>query len=296
MSTKRSSKAKRERGVILTMKGWQKLQQAMQAAEATQNWGQRFTREQLSNRTGLSLQTISRILKRKEAVDRQSIECFLRGFKLQLSQGDCAPPTTPFEELATRQEDPQHDWGEAMDVSVFYGREADLVRLQQWLADDCCRLVAILGIGGIGKSALAVKLGLQLQPEFDSVLWRSLANAPPFADFLESVLQFLLWAQRKDTATPVSIEGRLTQLMACLQQKRCLLILDNAETLLISGSPSGQYRPGHESYGQLLRSLGEVPFQLPSVSGALFSLHCVSFLDSLMAGDLDLSVLKPVER
>lgn len=296
MSTKRSSKAKRERGVILTMKGWQKLQQAMQTAEATQNWGQRFTREQLSDRTGLSLQTISRILKREEAVDRQSIECFLRGFELQLSQGDCAPPTTPFEELATRQEDLQHDWGEAMDVSVFYGREADLVRLQQWLADDCCRLVAILGIGGIGKSALAVKLGLQLQPEFDSVLWQSLANAPPFADFLESVLQFLLWAQRKDTATPVSIEGRLTQLMSCLQQKRCLLILDNAETLLISGSPSGQYRPGYEGYGQLLRSLGEVPFQPPSVSGALFSLHCVSLLDSLMAGDLDLSVLKPVER
>ncbi|XKI47977.1 NB-ARC domain-containing protein [Altericista sp. CCNU0014] len=261
MSVKRSSKTKRERGAILTMKGWQKLQQAMQAAEAAQNWGQRFTREQLSERTGLSLQTISRILKREEAVDRRSIEYFLRGFELQLSQEDCAPPTIPFEELATRQEDPQHDWGEAMDVSVFYGREDNLVRLQQWIAGDCCRLVAILGIGGIGKSALAVKLGLQLQPEFETVVWRSLANAPPFADFLESILPFLLWAQRKDTAIPIGIEGRLTQLMACLQHKRCLLILDNAETLLSSGSPSGQYRPGYEGYGQLLRSLGEVPHQ-----------------------------------
>lgn len=102
MSANRSSKSRRDRGVILTTKGWQKLQQAMQTAEAEQNWGQRFTREQLSDCTGLSLQTISRILKREAAVDRLSIEYFLRGFELSLSPGDCAPPTSLFEELAAR--------------------------------------------------------------------------------------------------------------------------------------------------------------------------------------------------
>ncbi|PSB56203.1 NB-ARC domain-containing protein [Chamaesiphon polymorphus] len=259
--SERSSKSRRERGAILTAKGWQKLQQAIQAVEAAQNWGQRLTREQIADRTGLSLQTITRILKRKQAVDRLSIEYFLRGFELQLAQGDCAPPSYPFEQLAARQEDPRQDWGEAIDVSVFYGREQDLARLQQWLADDCCRLVAIVGIGGIGKSALAVKLGLQLQPEFEIAIWRSLANAPPLADFLESVLQFLLWAQREDPLVPASLDGRLTKLMTCLQRQRCLLIVDNVETILSSGSQAGQYREGYEGYGQLLRSLGEVPHQ-----------------------------------
>lgn len=177
------------------------------AAEADQNWGQRFTREKLSGRTGLSLQTIARILKREEAVDRQSIEYFLRGFGLQLAQGDCAPPTSSFEELAARQEDSRQDWGEAIDVSVFYGREDDLAHLQQWLAEDCCRLVAILGIGGIRKSAFAVKVGLQLQSEFNCVVWRSLANAPPLTDCLESVLQFLLGALGEDTVIAISLEG-----------------------------------------------------------------------------------------
>jgi WD40 repeat protein/transcriptional regulator with XRE-family HTH domain len=261
MSTKRSSKSKRNRGVILTAKGWQKLQQAMQTAEAGENWGQRFTREQLSDRTGLSLQTISRILKREAAVDRLSIEYFLSGFELTLSPGDCTPPTSPFEELAARQEDPHQDWGDAIDVSVFYGRDATLAQLQQWLVEDGCRLVALLGIGGIGKSALAVKLGTQLQPEFDVIVWRSLQNAPLQEDFLESVLQFLLPVQAEDTVIPDSLDGRLTKLMDCLRQQRCLLILDNVETILRGGSQVGQYRPGYEGYGQLLRSLGEVLHQ-----------------------------------
>jgi transcriptional regulator with XRE-family HTH domain len=261
MATRRSSKSRRERGVVLTAKGWQKLQQAMQAAEIEQNWGQRFTREQLSERSGLSLQTITRILKREEAVDRQSIEYFLRGFELQLSQGDCAPPTSPFEELAARQQNPQQDWGDAIDVSVFYGREASLVQLQRWIVDDCCRVVALLGIGGIGKSALAVKLGSLLQAEFDSIVWRSLQNAPPLKDWLESVLQFLLRVQAEDTVIPASLDRQLAKLMDCLRQHRCLLILDNVETIFSSGSQAGQYRSGYEEYGQLLRSLGEVPHQ-----------------------------------
>lgn len=245
--------------MILTAIGWQKLHQAMRTAEADHNWGQRFTREQLSERTGLSLQTIARILKRETAVDRQSIECFLRGFALPLSPGDSAPPTSPFEELALRQRNARHDWGNAIGVATFYGRERVLAQLQPWLVEDGCRLVALLGIGGIGKSALAVKLGMQMQAEFDIIVWRSLQNAPLLADLLASVLQFLLPIQTTDPAIASHLDGRLTALMNCLQQQRCLLILDNVETIFQNGHAAGQYRPGYESYGTLLRSVGEVP-------------------------------------
>ena len=44
------------------------------------------------------------------------------------------------------------DWGEAPDVEIFYGRQTESTQLKQWLIADRCRLVAVLGMGGIGKT------------------------------------------------------------------------------------------------------------------------------------------------
>ncbi|HEY9600953.1 MAG TPA: NB-ARC domain-containing protein [Allocoleopsis sp.] len=255
------SKRKRDRGVILTHQGWQKLQRAKQAVEVQQNWGQRFTFEQLSDRTGLSQQTVSRILKRKEGVDKQSLEYFLRAFSLELSQGDCTPPVSPFEELAARQENLQQDWGEAIDVSLFCGREEELAQLREWVLEEHCRLLTLLGIGGIGKSSLAVKLALSIQTEFEVVIWRSLQNAPPLEELLGSILQSVMRVQTENQFLPTSLDERLAKLMESLRSSRCLLILDNAETILCSGERTGQFRAGYEGYGQLLQYIGEVPHQ-----------------------------------
>jgi hypothetical protein len=43
------------------------------------------------------------------------------------------------------------DLGEAIDTSVFYGREEELAILKQWIVKDHCRIVTILGMGGIVK-------------------------------------------------------------------------------------------------------------------------------------------------
>lgn len=53
---------------------------------------------------------------------------------------------------------PRWDWGEAMDVSAFYGRQEELGALERWVVEDRCRLVALLSRGGLGKTALSVKL------------------------------------------------------------------------------------------------------------------------------------------
>ncbi|NET53548.1 MAG: hypothetical protein F6K09_34340, partial [Merismopedia sp. SIO2A8] len=70
--------------------------------------------------------------------------------------------------------DERQDWGEATSVRVFYGRTAELYTLEKWLLEDGCRLVTILGMGGMGKTTLSVKLAEQLQDKFDYVIWRSL--------------------------------------------------------------------------------------------------------------------------
>jgi putative ribosome biogenesis GTPase RsgA len=74
----------------------------------------------------------------------------------------------PLEEVEVISQN-QVDWGEAVDVSIFYGRTEDLATLEQWILGDRCRLVALLGMGGIGKTSLTAKLGEQIQGEFEYV-------------------------------------------------------------------------------------------------------------------------------
>ena len=71
----------------------------------------------------------------------------------------------------------QEDWGQAPDVSVFYGRTEELTTLKQWIVSDNCRLIALLGLAGSGKTTLSVQLAKQVQNEFDLVIWRSFAQS-----------------------------------------------------------------------------------------------------------------------
>lgn len=49
------------------------------------------------------------------------------------------------------------DWGEAIDVSVFYRCKEELTRVKQWIVSDRCQPIALISMGGIGKTALSVK-------------------------------------------------------------------------------------------------------------------------------------------
>ncbi|WP_414543802.1 NB-ARC domain-containing protein [Nostoc sp. CCY0012] len=253
----KQQKTRRNRGVILTLKGWDKLQAAKAQAEWEKNAGDSFSLEELGDRICLSLHTISRILGRLEPVDKSSLHSAFATFGLELGNSDYTRPSPP-DDLEIRHMNPQYDWQEAPDVSVFYGRSEELLKLRHWILEERCRLVALLGIGGIGKSTLAVKLGLQIQSEFEVVVWRSLQNAPPVKEQLTNILQFLLWALRKEMVVPESFDEKLSKLMECLRSHRCLLILDNVETILC-GSQAGKYRPGYEGYSQLIKCIGEVP-------------------------------------
>lgn len=142
------------------------------------------------------------------------------------------------------------DWGEAIDVSIFYGRTSELTKLSQWILQDNCRLICLLGMGGIGKTALSVKLSQQIKDEFDYVIWRSLRNAPPLENLLNELVLFL--SHQQDN------KAELCQLVKYLRSHRCLIILDNLETIL-NADRAGHYRSGYENYGELLQVIGETP-------------------------------------
>jgi len=253
------SNSGRVRGVILSPQGWQRFQMAKQQIESNETWGKHFTQEDISDRAGLSLSTLARIFKRELGVDRQSLEYLFRAFGLELTQADLTSPASS-EESESRWANPQQDWDMAVDASVFYGREAELAQLWQWVAAERCRMVGILGMGGIGKSTIAVKAALQMQAEFEVVVWRSLANAPLLEELLSSLLKFLMPLYGEDPVIPITLDEKLSKLMQYLRSRRCLLVLDNAETILLR-EQVGHWRSGYEGYGQWLRVIGETSHQ-----------------------------------
>jgi len=154
---------------------------------------------------------------------------------------------------------PRVDWVGALDVSRFTGREAELAELSHWVVHEQCRLIAVLGMGGIGKSALVSLLGKQLAPRFEAVLWRSVRDASPCEELVADCLIF--FSETPPADFPSSLEQRINQLVTRLQARRCLLVLDNLESLLVSGDPEGAYLPGYEGYGRLIGRLGESSHQ-----------------------------------
>lgn len=65
---------RRKRGVALTTKGLQKIKEAKHQSEAKENFGNRYTLEEMSARSGLYSATISKVLNREGGVDKQTIE------------------------------------------------------------------------------------------------------------------------------------------------------------------------------------------------------------------------------
>jgi uncharacterized delta-60 repeat protein len=167
------------------------------------------------------------------------------------------------ESTHTKQDQPEaihkEDWGEAPHVPNFYGREKECTILEQWIVVDHCNLVALFGIGGIGKSSLAAKLTEQIKDSFEYVFWRSLQNAPPLESILKNCIQFLSNYQAIDL--PEEIDSQIALLIQYLREHRCLLILDNVETILQAGSSTGHYKEGYEIYGRLIRLIGEAKHQ-----------------------------------
>jgi len=160
----------------------------------------------------------------------------------------------------------RQDWGDATQLGAIYGRNTELATLERWIVQENCRVVGLFGMGGIGKTTLSVHCAKQLQGNFDYLIWRSLRNAPPISDLLGELLQFLSNQQK---SIPNSLDSQILCLLDCLRSARCLLILDNVETIMRSlrgrSTPSRDhesgYQLGYDGYGQLIRCIGETDHQ-----------------------------------
>ncbi|HTK11081.1 MAG TPA: helix-turn-helix domain-containing protein [Ktedonobacteraceae bacterium] len=150
----------------------------------------------------------------------------------------------------------------APESCICYGRETELETILQWIFDERCHLITLAGIGGIGKTSLAIMTAERARSQFDCICWYSLhplQNPPPLATVLQAFLAQIsnqpgiIFSEENDSNTALLIQY--------LQQYRCLLLLDNFESVLQGESHTGAYRSGYEEYAQFVQQVIEARHQ-----------------------------------
>ncbi|MFN8495352.1 MAG: BTAD domain-containing putative transcriptional regulator [Caldilineaceae bacterium] len=191
---------------------------------------------------------------------------------------------------------PQTDWvnwNAVPNLGRFYGRRQELDLLHRWVNQEEQRLIALFGLTGQGKSALAATfvrelaaqkegkpikgrrvgpvaalkelgargIGQEAQQKtevrFERMLWRSVKEAPSLAELVKSWLVALTnqpWA-----SLPNYVDAQIDCLIDILRQRPCLLILDQVDALMQGGRRAGCYRAEYTPYADLFRRIAEQP-------------------------------------
>lgn len=113
----------------------------------------------------------------------------------------------------------------------FFGREAIQKQLHERLDQSWCRLVTIVGPGGVGKTRLATTVARSRLAHYHDGVWLvELADLDPDDEHLKESLavEIATTLDLRFTGSAAPIE----QLLNHLRHKQCLLVLDNFEHLL----------------------------------------------------------------
>ena len=131
--------------------------------------------------------------------------------------------------------------------------------LTGWMIAERCQVVSVLGLGGVGKSALAASLMHRLAEHFEVVIWRSLRDLPTCEELMGELLQVL--APQSISGETTDLERHQSVLLEQMRKTRVLLVLDNLEALLEERDVAGRMRPGLESFGRFLNLTAETEHQ-----------------------------------
>jgi len=111
-------------------------------------------------------------------------------------------------------------------TTPFVGREHELAELTDLIANPACRLLTLVGLGGVGKTRLALRAALEQIGAFTHGVYfvslASLSSAVFLVPAIAGALRFTFAGQ----------EDPKEQLLRYLCEKELLLVLDNLEHLL----------------------------------------------------------------
>jgi hypothetical protein len=209
----------------------------------------------------------------RSAMERLQVSIFSKYFAQDSVQIGCVnysgesrhppdlPNSYPHNEETSNSKQPQtshQDLSEMPELGAFYDRTLEVQTLTTWILQQHCRLIALTGISGMGKTTLAVQLVQQIKDEFEYVVWCSLEASPTLAEFQDKLIQFFSQSEQQDS--PATNQKPLS-LIKYLQKHRCLVVLDDVHNLFSSGEFTGKYKPRYEDYRSFFKQIEKLSHQ-----------------------------------
>ncbi|MDJ0737152.1 MAG: tetratricopeptide repeat protein [Nostocaceae cyanobacterium] len=115
-------------------------------------------------------------------------------------------------------------------IDKWQGRNQEIQKLQAWLNDSSVKTIGIHGLSGVGKSWLAGYL--YNYADFDSKFWADVRQGTDFTVFAQNALIKLAGISAEQVTKLHEAEQLIFALLEALRKHRCLLVIDNLETLL----------------------------------------------------------------
>jgi transcriptional regulator with XRE-family HTH domain len=135
------------------------------------------------------------------------------------------------------------------------GREQEIRTIARQLIEDSCRMLTLIGPGGIGKTRLSIEVGRELEAHFsDGVYFIPLAGV----GMTESIIPVLAEALGLTFSGPAE---PIVQLSNFLRTKNILLVLDNMEHLLAGGELFGRILTQTQRVKMLITSREQLRLQ-----------------------------------
>jgi hypothetical protein len=149
------------------------------------------------------------------------------------------------------------DWEERIDLPHFVGREVELRQLETWIVAERSHIVALIGIFGIGKSSLAVKLIDEIKPDFQYIFWRSMRYPPTLDRLLDNLLDRLLGIERASPRQADSQAAKISLLLDFCASHRCLFVFNHFDRVFLSGRMAGTYQEEYRDYSHFWQRFGD---------------------------------------
>jgi predicted ATPase/transcriptional regulator with XRE-family HTH domain len=200
-----------------------------------------LTRDRLGRRVGCSVSALRKIEGDERRPSRQlaellaanldipaeSRQTFVRVARGELTVDRLGPASLAASANQTADYDASRTFSNLpVPATSLVGRERELAATCRLLGDPECRLLTLIGPGGVGKTRLAIAVASACSPLFaDGVYFVPLASLSSPA-YIETAIASALGLSLSGAATPRA------QLLRFVQTKALLLVLDNLEHLL----------------------------------------------------------------